>query len=636
MSNLIYIHIGTKLPAYIYDSIYQTLIVSSNTKIYLLLTDSLIKECKNTINKFNINLYTKNKFEYHLNIEYIPLSILYSISLQTFKDNQKYNFNTEFRDHFWIYTTERFFYLETFMKLYQITNCFYIENDVMIYDNLSKISIDVSSKKLYLLKDSPNRVIPSIIYIPNYNTIHLLNNFILSQIKIQSKFLNDMDLLALYTNENPENTNYFPFKLNETPYIFDGASIGQYLGGIDPRNLSNFENKTVLEQKLITFSNHTIGFINETCELTPNDLNIYHKNTYVHNFLLPITLPMYSNSKQIFNLHIHSKQLYQFNSTFNIKFNDIISGDRICGLCNFILTTPDIYNYHKNLTEFIDISKIIIIKDFSNINIKALNNYFHNYFKEIGVIKQPIKLFIYTHILDLFVEKILYNLDRNIQYILYIHNSDHSLENPITYDKLKNAKHIVSIYSQNINCELNNKFNIIPIGIANNCFTHGNILSLYEIMSQTYYLNKVQNIYININPNTYHYRKIILDELNKKKNFNITCTPKPYNEYLKELSLHRFCLCIRGNGFDTHRFFESLYLGVIPVIINNKHTNMDNHVKYLKKSNLPFYEIKDDNLDKYTDDDFFNEDLYKKIIKYSGFTIQNNPALKLTFYHVTN
>ncbi len=41
----------------------------------------------------------------------------------------------------------------------------------------------------------------------------------------------------------------------------------------------------------------------------------------------------------------------------------------------------------------------------------------------------------------------------------------------------------------------------------------------------------------------------------------------PHETYLKSLSTHKFCLCPRGNGIDTHRFWEAQYLDVIPIII---------------------------------------------------------------------
>jgi hypothetical protein len=154
-------------------------------------------------------------------------------------------------------------------------------------------------------------------------------------------------------------------------------------------------------------------------------------------------------------------------------------------------------------------------------------------------------------------------------------------------------------------------------------------------MQETYKNNKINSIYVNINPNTYDYRKNVLDKIIYKNNFNLSSN-KPYIEYLRELSSHRFCLCVRGNGLDTHRFWESLYLGVIPVIINNKTTKCSNFIKYLNKLNIPFYEIINDNLDmmftKYNNA-YFNEILYKQIIEKYKTSIFNLDSLKLSYYN---
>lgn len=39
-----------------------------------------------------------------------------------------------------------------------------------------------------------------------------------------------------------------------------------------------------------------------------------------------------------------------------------------------------------------------------------------------------------------------------------------------------------------------------------------------------------------------------------------------HRRYLKDIASHKFCICPRGNGFDTHRMAEALYLGTIPVV----------------------------------------------------------------------
>ena len=42
--------------------------------------------------------------------------------------------------------------------------------------------------------------------------------------------------------------------------------------------------------------------------------------------------------------------------------------------------------------------------------------------------------------------------------------------------------------------------------------------------------------------------------------------PKFVGRYLNDLIDHKFCICPRGNGIDTHRLWESLYCRTIPIV----------------------------------------------------------------------
>jgi hypothetical protein len=44
-------------------------------------------------------------------------------------------------------------------------------------------------------------------------------------------------------------------------------------------------------------------------------------------------------------------------------------------------------------------------------------------------------------------------------------------------------------------------------------------------------------------------------------------------DYLKKLRTHNFVLCPEGNGVDTHRLWETLYMGGIPIIKANHYMN---------------------------------------------------------------
>ena len=633
---LVYVHIGNDIPNYLYDNIYQTLLINNyGTTLYICLNDNLVNEFNLTLDKFNLNVYTKNIFYYKNVIQVIPLSLLENF----LKDNEHftryknkisndYSDKGQFRGGFWISTTSRFFYIFALMKIFQIKNVFHIENDVMLYEDINTLynfllnyfkSEDID--KVCMVQDAPGRVIPSIMFFGNDKILERLNIFISDIFEKSPYFMNDMDILGRYMDKYE-----LPVEPNEHLMVFDGAAIGQYLGGVDPKNISNEKNM------LIEYMNPTRGFVNETALLKPNVLQFRKTNVCMDHLDISTNMYLVSNDNKkyntIANLHIHSKQLYQFSSVLDIGIEDIISGDRVLSLCDFVFVTRDILDFHKNIEKYA--RDVIIINDFNNINVESLNNYFMEHCTKNNT--DTIKIFVYTHILSYLIETLTEKINKNIKIVLYTHNSDHHFNNE--YKNLVECDNIVHIYAQNIDYgSYNSKITLLPIGLANAMWPHGDMIALYTVMKDTYRNIKERDIYVNINPNTYMYRGEILNKIKETKCYDLS-SGKPYIEYLRELSEHRFCLCIRGNGLDTHRFWESLYLGVIPVIINNNTTSCDNFVRYLRDLDIPFVEIKNDNLDilglKYNKN-YFSENLYKNMIKKSG-GIYNLKGLKMAGY----
>lgn len=645
-NTLVYIHIGSNIPNYIYDSIYQSLLINGHScKIYLLIEDSIVDECKSKIYNFNLTKYYEDQFYFENMIEIIPLSILNDELFE--EDNfkkykniltDKFKNMTEFRDGFWISTTARFFYIHTFMKIFNIKNVFHIENDVMIYKKMNflyeyiKDQIKIEDiDRICMIQDAPNRVIPSLMFFPDVEQLYKLTEHITNTLEKSNVFINDMNLLGLFPNKYLLSID--PLKTSKTEnVIFDGAAIGQYLGGVDTKNLPNSS-----ENDMILINNPTKGFINETSTFKPNTCNFMKNTVHIDNTKFKSKVfSCYEKEKNklfhIANLHIHSKQLHQFSSVLDVTYNDIISGDRILELCDFVILTHEIHHFHKNIEKYA--KDILIIKDFNSVNYELLNKYIkEKYEKNKTEGRDYVNLFIYTHILDLFIKHIFPNLDKNIKYNFYMHNSDHDFND--THIDFLNNNCINNIFAQNINTsKMYDKLSLLPLGIANSMWPHGNMVKIYNTIKDTYLYKKNKNIYVNINPATFQYRKILLDNIENNSNFKIS-KGKTFEEYLKELASHKFCLCIRGNGIDTHRFWESLYLGVIPVIINNKYTKCNTFVEYLKKQEIPFYEIKNDEIDfknKYTNE-FFDDKLYNKILnKYNNNYIYNIDCLKLNNY----
>ena len=643
MLNLVYVHIGKELPECFLDNIYQSILTNYNkVKIYLLVDDELINDLKESVSKLNtVYLKSDTEINFDLQFTFVKNSLLErhlnSDSMYIKYKNTLQRFDLNFRSDFWISTSKRFYYILALIDIFNLKNVFHIENDVMLYENLNNVYNSLPDvTKLIVVKDSESRVIPSIIFIPEYNSLLKLITYMSDTLNNSSEFINDMALLGSYTNTNSSDVcvfNIFPEK--DMKYIFDGAAIGQYLEGVDIKNLQGLpEDKESPQYKIIKFNNPSRGFINETSVYKPNTSIFYYKLCHVNHLKVPMYILLVGSKEKnsyhsiVSNIHIHSKQLYKFNSLFNLKIDDIISGDKVVSLCDFVISTSQINSYHINIDKFIKPDKIILIKDFNNVKYTALNKYF----KECG--KKVIKLFIYTHLLRVLLDiNFFENIDSTFEYIIYLHNSDHTFDD--SYNKLLKYNNIKFVYAQNPNCipendsEGNCKVKFLPIGLANSMWPHGNMIEFYDIVRSVYMFDKTKSIYININPKTYPYRQVILNKLNE---YNCELSGStPYKDYLIELSQYYFCLCVRGNGIDTHRFWESLYLGVIPVIINNNETNCKNYINYLNTLDIPFYEVT--NVELFQNKDFFNKSLYNKMISRLNNSIQNIPSLKMSYYN---
>ena len=76
--------------------------------------------------------------------------------------------------------------------------------------------------------------------------------------------------------------------------------------------------------------------------------------------------------------------------------------------------------------------------------------------------------------------------------------------------------------------------------------------------------------YMNFNAYTYLQERALIDLEFKdiswvKAHVNQSI---PYREYCQNIRNHKFTFCPRGNGIDTHRFWETIYLGSIPIVID--------------------------------------------------------------------
>lgn len=187
----------------------------------------------------------------------------------------------------------------------------------------------------------------------------------------------------------------------------------------------------------------------------------------------------------------------------------------------------------------------------------------------------------------------------NKKFILITHNSDLSITSE--YQKYLENSNLIKWYAQNVDYE-HKKLIPIPLGIANSIWLHGNTTTLQNVINENY--NKEQLLCANFNTKTNPtVRNYCLKFIDKKFVENNVS----FELYLKNLAKSYFSICPMGNGIDSHRIWESLYLKTIPIA---EHTY---NLKFLAHQyHLPIIFINDwsdiSNLN-------LNENLYESMIQ---------------------
>jgi hypothetical protein len=165
-------------------------------------------------------------------------------------------------------------------------------------------------------------------------------------------------------------------------------------------------------------------------------------------------------------------------------------------------------------------------------------------------------------------------------FILLTHNSDHSIGHQ--YIKYLEYPFLKSWYAQNVNL-IHPKLIPIPIGIANSEWPHGDVSTLESVILSD--LKKNQLMYANFNVNTNYKQRLYCLKFidNRYIENNVS-----FQTYLNNTAQAYFSICPLGNGIDSHRIWESLYLKTVPVVEDTY------NIRRLQNSlNLPIVIVKE-------------------------------------------
>ena len=180
--------------------------------------------------------------------------------------------------------------------------------------------------------------------------------------------------------------------------------------------------------------------------------------------------------------------------------------------------------------------------------------------ERLDIIYNPNLVFCYTHRVNDLIDLLPKFKNR---FSLIMHNSDYEITDKII-EKLINNDKIISIYSQNlITSKDYDNVHPLPIGIQNSQWTGG-----WLNLPDTRLCKKTEIVYFNFFVETNRpVREKCLKEVSKTG----LCHSKilPYNIYIENMFKYMFVICPTGNGTDTHRFWEALYLKCIPIVERN-------------------------------------------------------------------
>ena len=170
---------------------------------------------------------------------------------------------------------------------------------------------------------------------------------------------------------------------------------------------------------------------------------------------------------------------------------------------------------------------------------------------------------IYTH--TIYVKE-LFEVIKDIpqEVIVVSHNGDVNIDFPP-------PDNVIMWYTQNVNI-LHDRVEPIPIGLENDRWfkdIHKKEKMLAKLKEPRKYKNLV---YMNFNIATNPAKREEVYKALKDKEWvtvDMGSNGHRFDEYLDNIYNHKFVLCPEGNGIDTHRVWETLYMGSIPVVENN-------------------------------------------------------------------
>lgn len=221
--------------------------------------------------------------------------------------------------------------------------------------------------------------------------------------------------------------------------------------------------------------------------------------------------------------------------------------------------------------------------------------------------------------------------------VLITGNSDYG----ITDGLLKTApNNIKTWYCQNALTTTNDEKIIpLPLGIENKIFSyrenhgigHGSIVEEKErTIKNLFKKNPKRYIYANFNISTNpKYRNYIKNYIKNIQYIDFEEPNLSINDLYNRFANYKMVLCPAGNGIDTHRLWECLYCGIVPITIK-----IGEYKIYKLYEKLPIVLL--ENITELSDTDIISTKYNEAIQKYDNLNLLNSKYWEKTISDTIN
>jgi len=273
--HVVFVHLNTKFPKHLIANCYRMRSLFPEVNLHILHnTDSTLPdELGVAIHKIETSTYES--------------------------DFKNHEWSRDFRHGFWQSSLLRILVLEQFHELFPNDSILHVESDVILmsgfpFDKIAQLDLP------YWNSFGKKADVGALIYSPRMSYTKLLVASLRKAVNANHQ-ITDMTALNFVRNESPDvfkvfPTSYLDASFETIPFIFDGAVLGMWLFGQDPRNHYGFQPR----------------FLN----LTESLYSIVRGSVHLSDAGL-LTLREGSEVSQIVSLHLHCKdtRLFEANST---------------------------------------------------------------------------------------------------------------------------------------------------------------------------------------------------------------------------------------------------------------------------------------------------------------------------------